>query len=86
MGFLGNSVVKNEPNAGDAGSVPGWPPIPVFFPGKSHGQRRLTLLWGRKIVRDNLVTKQQCLYINIPLDIPMHQGKLVNVNVNAFTD
>ena len=48
-------VVKNMPaDAGDirdAGSIPGlgrfpwrrtWQPTPVFFPGKSHGQRNLT--------------------------------------------
>ena len=47
-------MVKNWPaNAGDirdAGSIPGsgrfpwrraWLPTPVFFPGESHGQRRL---------------------------------------------
>ena len=48
--FPGGIVVKNPPaNAGDAraeDSVPGkmpwrrrWQPIPVFLPGKSHGQR-----------------------------------------------
>ena len=50
-GFLSDSVVKNLPaNAGDAGSIPWvkktpwgrkWQPIPVFLPGKSHGQRSL---------------------------------------------
>ena len=50
-------LVKNLPamqgppaNAGDSGSIPGsgkipwrrkWLPIPVFLPGKSHGQRSL---------------------------------------------
>ena len=44
-------MVKNSPaDAGDEGSIPGsgrcpwrreWQPIPVFLPGKSHGQRRL---------------------------------------------
>ena len=51
MGFPGDSVVKNPPaNAGDTGSIPGLGrspgegkgnPTPVFFPGKSHGQRSL---------------------------------------------
>ena len=54
-GFLGGSVVKNSPaNAGgarEAGLIPAWvrkipwrrkwQPIPVFLPGKSHGQRSL---------------------------------------------
>ena len=46
-------------NAGDLGSIPGsgrspwrrkWQPIPVLFPGKSHGQRSLVdySLWDRK--------------------------------------
>ena len=44
-------MVKNPPaNAGDKGLIPGsgkfpwrrkWQPIPVFLPGKSHGQRTL---------------------------------------------
>ena len=44
-------MVKNPlTNAGDAGSISGsgrfpwmrkWQPIPVFLPGKSHGQRSL---------------------------------------------
>ena len=36
-------------------------PIPVFLPGKSHGQRSLVgySKWGHKRVRHNLVTKQQ---------------------------
>ena len=51
MGLPGGSDSK-EPtcNAGDQGSIPGsrripwrrkWQPIPVFFPGESHGQRSL---------------------------------------------
>ena len=51
-GFPGGSVVKNPPanagDAGDAGSVSGlipwrrkWQHTPAFFPGNSHGQRRL---------------------------------------------
>ena len=59
-GFPGGSVVKNPPaNAGDLGSIPGsgrfpwrkkWQPTPVFFPGKSHGQRILAGYdpWGHK--------------------------------------
>ena len=37
-----------------------WQPIPVFLPGKPHGQRSLTgySLWGGKRVRHDLVTKQ----------------------------
>ena len=47
MGFAGGSVVKNlSANAEDVGSMlelgrspwrMKWQPIPVFFPGKSHG-------------------------------------------------
>ena len=38
-----------------------WQPIPVFLPGKSHGQRSLMGYspWRRKRVSDNLATKQQ---------------------------
>ena len=64
-------MVKNPPaNAGDASSTPGlgrslgegkWQPTPVVLPGKSHGQRSLVGYspWGRKRVRNDLVTKQQ---------------------------
>ena len=64
-------MVKNPPaNAGDASSTPGlgrslgegkWQPTPVVLPGKSHGQRSLVDYspWGRKRVRNDLVTKQQ---------------------------
>ena len=51
MGFSGGSVVKNSPfYAGDMGSILGLErspgegngnPLPVFLPGKSHGQRNL---------------------------------------------
>ena len=62
-GFPGARVVKNLPaNAGDArnvGLIPGlgrfscsrkWQPLPVFLPGKSHGQRSLEGYspWGQK--------------------------------------
>ena len=38
-----------------------WQPIPVFLPGRSHGQRILAGYspWGHKKVRHDLVTKQQ---------------------------
>ena len=38
-----------------------WQPTPVFWPGKSHGQRSLVgySLWDCKRVRHNLATKQQ---------------------------
>ena len=37
-----------------------WQPTPVFLPGKSHGQRRLSgySRWGCKSVRHNLLTEQ----------------------------
>ena len=51
LGFPGDSLAKNPPaSARDMGSIPGlgsfpwrrkWQPIPIFLPGKSHGQRRL---------------------------------------------
>ena len=60
-GFPGGSVVKNLPaNVRDVISIPGsgrspswrkkWQPIPVFLPGKSHGQRGLEGYspWGCK--------------------------------------
>ena len=38
-----------------------WQPTPVFFPGKSHGQRSLAgdSSWGHKGVKHDLVIKQQ---------------------------
>jgi len=58
MLFPSGTVVKNLPtNAGDArdwvGKIPWrrkWQPIPVFLPGKLHGQRSLAGYspWGRK--------------------------------------
>ena len=68
MGFLGGSVVKSLP--AKAGFYPWvgkiswrrkWQPTPVFFPGKSHGQRRLVCYspWGHKRVGHDLGTKQQ---------------------------
>ena len=56
MGFPGGSVVKNE---GDSGLIPGLGrcagegngnPLPVFLPGKSHGQRSMADYspWGCK--------------------------------------
>ena len=71
MGFSGGSVVRNLPaNAGDMGSIPGSGrylgegnsnPLPVFLPGKSHGQRSPEGYspWGCKLVGHNLATKQQ---------------------------
>ena len=43
-----------------------WQPTPVFWPGKSHGQRSLAGCspWGLR-VRHNLVTKQHPNYTNI---------------------
>ena len=68
MGFPGGSVVKSLPaNAGDLGLIPGSERspeegngnfIPVFLPGKSHGQKSLVgyITMGRKRVRHNLAT------------------------------
>ena len=53
-------MVKNLPaNVGETGLIPGlgkipwgrkWQPVPIFLPGKSHGQRSLAnySLWGCK--------------------------------------
>ena len=71
LGFPHGSVLKNSSaNAGDQGSIPGsgrppwrrkWQPIPVFLPGKSHGQRNLVCYspWDGKRVGHELATKQQ---------------------------
>ena len=66
-GFHGDLVVKNPlANGGDSGSIPelgrspgegNGNPLPIFLPGKSHGQR--SLAWGRKRVRHDLAAKQQ---------------------------
>ena len=61
MHFPGGQAVKNLPaNAEDVDSIPGsgrspeegngYPPTPVFLPGKSHGQRSPAGYspWGRK--------------------------------------
>ena len=63
-------MVKNLPaNTGDAGSFYAsgrscrrkWQSIPVFLPGKSHGQRNLVSYspWGCKRAGHDLGTKQQ---------------------------
>ena len=63
-------MVKNLPaNAGDASLIPvgkilwsrKWQHMPVFLPGKSHGQRSLKGYspQGCKRVRHNLMTKQE---------------------------
>ena len=69
-GFHGDLVVKNPlANGGDSGSVPGLRrspgeengnPLPVFLPGKSHGQRSLAGYrpWSHKRVRHDLAAKQ----------------------------
>ena len=57
MGFPGGSAVKNLPaSEGEAGLIwvwiqkilwrKKWQPIPVFSPGKSHGQRSLATVHG----------------------------------------
>ena len=44
-----------------------WQPTPLFFPGKSHGQRTLVgySLWGNKRARHDLATKQQKQQISV---------------------
>ena len=72
QGFPGGSVVRNpSANAADAGNSglisglgrpPGerkkWQLIPIFLPGKFHGEKSLAGYspWGRKRVRHDLVT------------------------------
>ena len=43
-----------------------WQPIPIFLPGKSHGQRSLVGYspWGHKRVGHDLTIKQQIPYLN----------------------
>ena len=63
---LGGSVVKNPPAMQETwvrslGQIPWrrkWQPTPIFLPGEFHGQRSPAGYspWGRKRVRDNLVT------------------------------
>ena len=71
-GFPVGLVVQNLPaNAGDAGSVPelgrspeeGRQPIPVFLPGKPHGQRSLMYcrLWRHRI-RHDFTTQQEIAF------------------------
>ena len=52
-----------------------WKPIPVFLPGKFHGQRSLagSSPWGRRRVRQDLGTTQQPQ----PLDGVAHYGSLI---------
>ena len=71
-------MVRNPPaNAGDMGSIPGSGrylgegnsnPLPVFLPGKSHGQRSPEGYspWGCKLVGHNLATRQQLASYFIP--------------------
>ena len=72
---VGDSVVKKSPaNAEDTGLIDPWvrkilwrrkrQPIPVFFPGKSHGQKSLADYspWDCRD-RHDLVTKQQQFHI-----------------------
>ena len=60
--YLIGPVVKNPPETW-VQSLGGmkWHPTPLFLPGKSHGQRSLAGYnpWGFKMVRYDLVTKQQ---------------------------
>ena len=70
MGFSGGSVVKNSPFcAGDMGSILGLGrspgegngnPLPVFLPGKSHGQRKLVgyIHGTAKRLRHDLATEE----------------------------
>ena len=63
---LGGSVVKNPPAMQETWVRPlgqilwrrKWQPTPIFLPGELHGQRSPVGYspWGRKRVRDNLVT------------------------------
>ena len=69
--FPGGSVVRDPPaNAEDTSLIPGlgkipwrrkWQPVPVFWPGKSHGQRNLVGYnpWVCKRTGHDLATKQQ---------------------------
>ena len=60
-----------------------WQPTPVFFPGKSHGQRSLEGYspWGHKRVKHNLLTEQQPLpkQTGVPLNPQAHLNLLVKI-------
>ena len=69
-------MVKNLPaNARDIGLIPvlrdtlssKWQHTPIFFPGKSHGQRSLASYspWGRKRVGHRLAANQQQMLRNM---------------------
>ena len=51
-----------------------WQPIPVFLPGKSHGQRSLSCCspWGSPKVKYNLATKQQQYVRQDPASGPLY--------------
>ena len=54
-----------------------WLPIPIFLPGKSHGQRSLAVYssWGCKGVRHKLVTKQAViLYLITSIVVLVERG------------
>ena len=67
MGFPGDTVVKNPPiHVGEFNpwvrKIPWrrkWQPIPVFLPGKSHGQRSLAASMRSLRIGLNSATKQQ---------------------------
>ena len=71
-------MVKNLPaNAEDVGLIPGfrtnawrrkWQPTPVFFPGKSLGQKSLVGYgsWGHEIIGHNLASEQQDFIPGLP--------------------
>ena len=74
--FLFSSVGKestcNAGDAGDRGSIPrlgssprAWQPIPVFFPGESHGQRVLADYspWGHKESEMTEATEHTSTYV-----------------------
>jgi len=60
---MGKESICSAGDVRDAGSIPGsgrweWQPTPVFSPGESHGQRRLSgySSWGHKVSNTTEVT------------------------------
>ena len=89
MGFSGGSVVKNSPFcAGDMGSILGLGispgegsgnPLPVFLPGKSHGQRKLVgyIHGTAKRLRRDLATEEHKYIYICPLALSIFLGSKI---------
>ena len=91
MGFSGGSVVKNSPfYAGDMGSILGLErspgegngnPLPVFLPGKSHGQRNLVGCspWDCKKTQTWLSNRRTQIYLYLS-----YSSLYVHIHIDTF--